>query len=59
AAVGMAHSLDIRVVAEGIETTEQLDRLRAMDFDFGQGFLFSEPVDGDLAGLLLSRRLPL
>lgn len=59
AAVGMAHSLDIHVVAEGIETTEQLDRLRAMDFDFGQGYLFSEPVDGDLAGLLLSRRLPL
>lgn len=59
AAVGMAHSLDITVVAEGIETTEQLDRLRAMDFDFGQGYLFSEPVDGDLAGLLLSRRLPL
>ncbi|HEX8272380.1 MAG TPA: EAL domain-containing protein [Longimicrobiaceae bacterium] len=59
AAVGMAHSLDISVVAQGIETTEQLDRLRAMDFDFGQGYLFSEPVDGDLAALLLSRRLPL
>ncbi len=59
AAVGMAHSLDITVVAQGIETTEQLDHLRAMDFDFGQGYLFSEPVDGDLAALLLSRRLPL
>ncbi|HEX2187951.1 MAG TPA: EAL domain-containing protein [Longimicrobiaceae bacterium] len=59
AAVRMAHSLELSAVAEGIETTEQLDRLRAMDFDFGQGFLFSEPVDSDLAGLLLSRRLPL
>jgi diguanylate cyclase (GGDEF)-like protein/PAS domain S-box-containing protein len=59
AAVSMAHSLDRVVVAEGIETSEQLDRLRAMDFDYGQGYLFSEPVDGELAGLLLSRRLPL
>jgi len=59
AAVSMAHSLDLTVVAEGIETSEQLDRLRELDFDYGQGYLFSEPVDGDLAGLLLSRRLPL
>lgn len=59
AAVGMAHILDLLVVAEGIETTEQLDRLRALDCDYGQGYLFSEPVDGELAGLLLSRRLPL
>lgn len=59
AAVSMAHSLDLTVVAEGIETSEQLDRLRELDFDYGQGYLFSEPVDGDLAGLLLSRKLPL
>lgn len=59
AAVRMAHSLELSAVAEGIETSEQLDRLRAMDFDYGQGYLFSEPVDGEVAGLLLSRRLPL
>lgn len=56
--VRVAHSLELSAVAEGIEAGEQLDRLRAMDFDYDQGHLFSEPVDGDLAGLLLDRRLP-
>lgn len=45
AMVAMAHSLHIDVVAEGVETLEQLDYLRTAGCDFAQGFLFSHPVE--------------
>ncbi|MBD9371083.1 EAL domain-containing protein [Rhizobium sp. ARZ01] len=53
ATVGLAHSLGMQVVAEGIETEEQLNILRSMDCDFGQGFLVSPPLARDaLPGFL-------
>ena len=45
AIVGLGHGLGKSVVAEGIETKGQLDRLKRLGCDFGQGFLFSRPVD--------------
>jgi len=45
ATIGLAHSLDMTVVAEGIETEDQLARLNSCDCDFGQGYLFSRPLD--------------
>jgi len=42
--IAMAHELDLKVVAEGIETEEQKDVLLDAGCDFGQGFLFSEPL---------------
>ncbi len=43
AIITLAHNLNTTVVAEGIETQWQLSRLRDLDCDLGQGFLFSEP----------------
>jgi EAL domain-containing protein (putative c-di-GMP-specific phosphodiesterase class I) len=40
----MAHKLDIKVVAEGIETEEQRELLQQIGCDFGQGYLFSPPL---------------
>ena len=40
----LAHSLGMDVVAEGVETSGQLARLRFMSCDYGQGFYFSEAV---------------
>ncbi len=37
----------LQVVAEGVETEQQLARLREINFDTTQGFLFSEPVPAD------------
>lgn len=42
--LGMAKSLDMEVVAEGVETQGQLDHLRDMGCKYGQGYLFSRPV---------------
>ncbi len=42
--VDMASHLDMVVVAEGIETGDQLARLRALGCQYGQGFFFSRPV---------------
>ncbi|MBL4796847.1 MAG: EAL domain-containing protein [Oleispira sp.] len=44
AVIAMAHKLSMRVVAEGIETQEQLDFLRDNDCDDGQGYLLSRPL---------------
>jgi EAL domain-containing protein (putative c-di-GMP-specific phosphodiesterase class I) len=41
----LCRSLGLEAIAEGIETPEQLARLRALGCATGQGFLFSPPVD--------------
>jgi diguanylate cyclase (GGDEF)-like protein/PAS domain S-box-containing protein len=44
AIVGMAHSLNLQVVAEGVETEDQRAFLAGLGCNYGQGFLFSAPV---------------
>ena len=47
AMVMIAETRGIRLIAEGIETSEQLATLRELDCRFGQGFLFSRPVPAE------------
>ena len=44
--IELGHTLGLQTLAEGIETHEQLEGLRAEGCDHGQGFLFSGPVTG-------------
>jgi EAL domain-containing protein (putative c-di-GMP-specific phosphodiesterase class I) len=51
--VTLARSLDMHVIAEGVETGEQLRRLGGLGCDYGQGYLFSRPVGAGQAVELL------
>ena len=42
--VTMAHRMGLRVVAEGVETREQMNRLRAVGCDYVQGYFFAKPM---------------
>jgi diguanylate cyclase (GGDEF)-like protein/PAS domain S-box-containing protein len=55
----LAHKLKMKVIAEGIETTRQLDHLHTLGCDLGQGYLFSQPLEVKAAGDLLRRQNPL
>jgi EAL domain-containing protein (putative c-di-GMP-specific phosphodiesterase class I) len=46
----LAHNLKMGVVAEGIETEEQLAQLKELNCRDGQGYLFSKPLDAEAGG---------
>jgi EAL domain-containing protein (putative c-di-GMP-specific phosphodiesterase class I) len=53
--VTLARNLGIDVIAEGVETSEQLAQLTALGCGQVQGFLFSRPVANDAAAALVER----
>jgi EAL domain-containing protein (putative c-di-GMP-specific phosphodiesterase class I) len=55
AIIAMSHNLELKAVAEGVETIEQLDFLRALDCDEMQGYLFSRPILPDEAAKLFNQ----
>ena len=56
--VDLAHALNLHTVAEGIETKAQLEMLKALGCEFGQGYLFSRPVPASDIPRLLSPQGP-
>jgi diguanylate cyclase (GGDEF)-like protein/PAS domain S-box-containing protein len=52
--VQLARTLRLKTVAEGIETVEQLDRLRALGCDHGQGYYFARPMPGEQLAEMLA-----
>jgi diguanylate cyclase (GGDEF)-like protein/PAS domain S-box-containing protein len=54
----LAHQLGLRVIAEGIENEDQLTLIRSLNCEYGQGYLFSKPVDSGDAEALLKTGLP-
>ena len=51
----MANSLRLNVIAEGVETAEQLAILRKLRCEYAQGYYFSKPVTAEEAGVLLGK----
>jgi len=59
AVIAVAHSLGLRVAAQGVETEAQLALLRSLGCDYVQGFLWSPPVPAELCEpLLATARIP-
>jgi diguanylate cyclase (GGDEF)-like protein len=58
AVIGMAQNLNLRVTAEGVETLEQLEFLRARRCDAAQGYYFSRPVPAEEFEKLLRTGIP-
>jgi diguanylate cyclase (GGDEF)-like protein/PAS domain S-box-containing protein len=59
AIIYLAHSLNMKVVAEGVEREEQLECLRSLECDLIQGYLFAKPMAAsEVAGLMRSGKLP-
>ncbi|MGA9378028.1 MAG: EAL domain-containing protein, partial [Phormidium sp.] len=52
--ISLAHILEMDVIAEGVETLEQLRQLRTLQCEYSQGFFFSKPVDWQTAERLIS-----
>ena len=56
AVVHLGHALGLSVTAEGVETTGQLEELRALGCDLGQGFYFAYPQPGPIVHALVRHR---
>ena len=59
AIVSLAGNLGMSVVAEGVETQEQVTMLNGLDCHLGQGYLFSKPVDPKAAEQFIQKHTPL
>jgi hypothetical protein len=56
AAIAMAHGLGLKVIADGVETDEQLAHLAKQGCEMAQGYLFSEPVHADEITRMLEKQ---
>ena len=54
--IEMGHSMEMKVVAEGVETLDQFQFLRNAGCDYAQGQLFGEPCSAEALGVLLTRQ---
>ncbi len=54
AIISLAHVMDFEVIAEGVETPDQLETLRSINCDYIQGFIWGRPLPEEEAEQLLN-----
>jgi EAL domain-containing protein (putative c-di-GMP-specific phosphodiesterase class I) len=54
--IDLGRSLDLAIIAEGIELGAQLSQLRSMECEYGQGYLFARPLTVRQVEALLAQR---
>lgn len=60
AAINMAHNLELKVVAEGVETDDQYTFLKQLKCDYAQGYLFSKPIsESEFISMLEDQSAPI
>ncbi len=52
--VNLAKNMQVNVIAEGVETSDQLIQLKELNCEYGQGYLFSKPVSAEGAEILIT-----
>ena len=55
--VTVAHKMKLKVIAEGIDTARQVERLRELGCEFGQGYYFSQPLEAKAAQQFLREQV--
>ena len=53
----LAHKMNLRVIAEGIETARQMERLIELGCEYGQGYFFSQPMEAKAALIFMRQQL--
>jgi diguanylate cyclase (GGDEF)-like protein/PAS domain S-box-containing protein len=53
----LAHKMKLKVIAEGIETVRQLERLLELGCEYGQGYFFSQPMEAKAALIFMRQQL--
>ena len=53
----LAHKMNLKVIAEGIETARQLERLLELGCEYGQGYFFSQPMEAKAALIFMRQQL--
>ena len=52
--ISLGHNLGMGIVAEGVETESQLEALRSLDCEYGQGYFFAKPMSAEDAEKILT-----
>src|SRR5246127_5407114 len=55
--ITLAHKMNLKVIAEGIETARQLERLLELGCEYGQGYFFSQPMEAKAALIFMRQQL--
>jgi diguanylate cyclase (GGDEF)-like protein/PAS domain S-box-containing protein len=55
--IALAHKMELKVIAEGIETARQLERLVELGCEYGQGYYFSQPMDAKAAQQFMRQQI--
>lgn len=55
--IALAHKMNLKAIAEGIETGRQLERLAELGCEFGQGYYFSQPLEAKAALLFMRQQV--
>jgi EAL domain-containing protein (putative c-di-GMP-specific phosphodiesterase class I) len=55
--IALAHKMNFKVIAEGIETVRQVELLQKLGCEYGQGFYFSQPMEAKAAPLFVRQQI--